>query len=199
MEISGVGAEATLQAFLAERPDIFGYLRDRLHSALTKLSKSELSPHLREHIHTVLAALSSVTIRSGTAFEVRRVKDEFFRDKQGKQVRDVDYGYVELLGPDAPSECHHSKVRLGLSFQGPSLCYRGHYHEAQEFYVVLGGASLWWTGSVPQWEYRELSWHGCNEHHAMNTADRPAVYFWSWTGNITHDVNHSLPEVQAKL
>eukprot|EP00927_Polykrikos_kofoidii_P009411 TRINITY_DN13928_c0_g1_i1.p1 TRINITY_DN13928_c0_g1~~TRINITY_DN13928_c0_g1_i1.p1 ORF type:complete len:226 (-),score=26.36 TRINITY_DN13928_c0_g1_i1:58-657(-) len=199
MEISGVGAEATLQAFLAKRPDIFSYLHNRLLSALTQLSKSELSQHLRQHIHTVAAALSSVTLRSGTAFTVRRVDDEFFRDQKGNQVRDADYGFVELLGPDAPSECHHSKVRLGLSYQGPSLCYRGHHHEAQEFYVVLGGASLWWTGSVPQWEYRDLSWHGRNEQHAMNTTDRPAVYFWSWTGDTKLDVRHSLPKVQAKL
>ena len=109
----------------------------------------------------------------------------------------ADYAYVQLAGPDGP--LYSPTVRFGLSYQGPGLSYLGHHHLAQELYVVLEGQSQWWTDSTPTWVDQVVSFHAPSENHAMRTKDEPALYFWSWTGDLTMDVHLSTNEVQDKI
>jgi hypothetical protein len=178
----------TLMAFIAESPNVFAVLGAYLNSL-----PEDASPELREHAGKVLQAINAVKLDPQTAFEFNAIDDAFFED-----TVEADYGFVQLMGPNGPYR--HDSVRCGLSFQAPGLSYKGHHHVAQELYFVLRGSSLWWTDSAPAWEERECSFHHPNEHHAMRTADAPALYFWSWTGDTTMEIKHSPSDhLQAKL
>jgi len=153
-----------------------------------------------EQVRTALRAASQSRVKEAAnrhLNSVNRISDDFFRTLCGTKVQHADYGFVELLGPDGPHK--HGSVRLGVSCQGPALLYQGHHHTAQELYIVLRGKSHWWTDSIPAWVERRVSFHASNEHHAMRTGEAPALYFWSWVGELALNVKHSSTEIQSKL
>jgi hypothetical protein len=188
-------AKHVILEFLEEVPDLFDNLRAALDSV-----PDDASSELQDHAKQTRSALATVYAENKLAFEVSGIDDSFLTDLLGNVVHGAGtagYAFCEILGPDGAY--YHESSRLGISYQAPGLAYRAHHHVAQELYFVLRGSSLWWTDSVPQWEERKCSFHRNSEHHAMRTEDEPALYFWSWTGDIGMDVKHSSADIQAKL
>jgi hypothetical protein len=153
---------------------------------------------LQDHAEQIMQAIEDISFDSSIVLEATFILDSFFTDSAGNDVNNADYAFVQLVGPDGPY--FNNNVRFGISYQGAGLSYLGHHHVAQELYVVLGGSSLWWTDSQPSYASRNVSFHRSNEHHAMITpADEPALFFWSWTGDLELDIKHSPEDIQAKL
>lgn len=188
-------SRSACRAFLAEGDPVA-----RLRACLEPLNllfppsaEDNDDPGLRLHVQQLSCALSDAAtspITGSSSLTVSQINDNFFEDLCGKSVEGADYAFAQLLGPEGPY--FHAHVRAGISFQGAGLLYKCHHHEAQELYIVLDGSSGWWTDRTPEWEVRERSWHIKNEAHAMaTTANKGALFFWSWTGNIALEVKHS--------
>lgn len=194
-------ARDAIQAFLTKDDPL-----KRLQAYVQRLlvSPNNEDPQLRLHAESVSLALAAATAPATPLNRepIVRIDDDFFTDLAGQVVTGADYSYTKLLGPDGPH--FHDTVRCGISYQGPGLLYKGHRHVAQELYFVLepdqgaiggkggGGGVLWLTGRTPAWEERNMSWHLTNEHHAMATsAESGALFFWSWTGEMTLDIRHA--------
>ena len=191
-------AVAELRTFIAEEPDVLARFRSCL-----SLVPPDAANEAHDHAARILGELSQFDSgdKRNAKHTFHAIDDAFFNDNAGGVVKNADYAYTELVGPTG-SMHYHEKIRAGLSCQGAGLTYLGHQHAARELYFVLEGTSSWWTDTVPQWEARTISFHQSWENHAMRTglAGGHCIYFWSWTGeDIDMEVDHSLPDVQARL
>ena len=193
-----MASRKTLLAFL-ERPDFFDVLRASLATPPRGSAAREFDAQHTRHAATVRRALDEAAARRPPVpvaeYAASPIDDAFFVDLEGKRVRDADYCFVQILGPEGPY--FSNDVRVGVSFQGGALSYLGHHHEAQELYHVLSGPVEWRTGRCPVWERRDSSFHVSNEVHEMRTLG-DALFFWSWTAGgkagaetIELDVKHS--------
>lgn len=202
-----MAAHHTLLAWTASLPRTLARLRQSLELCTTGLVQaSATTAHNkqgRQHALRVQEALDGFLSSSSPPSvellhdDVQPIRDEFFTDQGGNMVEGADYAYVQLAGPEGP--LISNTVRFGLSYQGPGLSYLGHHHTAQELYVVMEGQSLWWTDSAPQWSEQTVSFHMTGENHAMRTQENSALFFWSWTGDLTMDVKLSANAVQDRL
>lgn len=98
-----------------------------------------------------------------------------------------NYGYVQLLGPNAIVE--HPDVRVGIGLWGPNLHYPAHQHEAEELYHVLAGGPSF-SGRDGE---RRLTRPGDAVHHSpwqVHSQDfgaTPTVLLYCWTGAVEPD------------
>eukprot|EP00439_Symbiodinium_sp_Y106_P078029 s337_g16.t2 len=162
------------------------WLLQSLRESLSMVPKGD--PELGEHVDRVLEALEDCREAGdkNIDFKVRRIPDCVVQDLCGREVTDADYGFIQLAGPDGP--LFAEEVRFGLAYQGEQLHYLEHHHVAKELYVVLQGSTDWWAADHPVWEERSWSWHRSDVDHAMITNEKPALQFWSWTGDLELDV-----------
>ena len=187
---------------LANNSKIFHYLYAHLEGLISDTTKAACancdSDKFHEHVTQIMRTLGNHAFDPNIEHQVTTILDTFFTDLTGSTVQGADYAFVQLVGPNGPYV--NDQVRLGVSYQGPGLSYLGHHHVAQELYVVLGGSSLWWTDSEPQFVFRNVSFHASNAHHAMSTpASEPGLFFWSWTGDVELEIKHSPPDIQEQL
>ena len=128
------------------------------------------------------------------------VLDEFFRLAPALRWRQTvgylnvlsqdyldNYGYVQLLGPNAIVE--HPDVRVGIGVWGPNLHYPAHQHEAEELYHVLAGEPSF-SGRDGE---RRTTRPGDAVHHApwqvhcQDFGATPTVLLYCWTGAVEPD------------
>jgi dimethylpropiothetin dethiomethylase len=98
-----------------------------------------------------------------------------------------NHGYVELIG--AEGDARSPDIRLGLYLQAPGIFYPAHAHDAEEFFLVLGGTADWqkddgeWQPQPPG----SFIHHQPSQHHATTTVGEPLLAIWGWTGDIDGD------------
>ena len=98
-----------------------------------------------------------------------------------------NYGYVQLLGPNAIVE--HPDVRVGIGLWGPNLHYPAHQHEAEELYHVLAGEPSFVD---PDGESRvtrpgDAVHHAPWQVHSQDFGATPTVLLYCWTGAVEPD------------
>ena len=98
-----------------------------------------------------------------------------------------NYGYVQLLGPNAIVA--HSSVRVGIGLWGPHLRYPNHKHEAEELYHVLAGEPSF---GGPDGERRvtrpgDAVHHAPWQEHCQDFGAAPTVLLYCWTGAVEPD------------
>ena len=98
-----------------------------------------------------------------------------------------NYGYVQLLGPNAIVE--HPDVRVGIGLWGPHLHYPAHHHEAEELYHVLAGEPSFTGGNGtsrttrPGDAVHNAPW----QVHCQDFGATPTVLLYCWTGAVEPD------------
>jgi len=98
-----------------------------------------------------------------------------------------NYGYVQLLGPNAMVE--HPDVRVGIGLWGPHLHYPAHKHEAEELYHVLAGEPSF----VDPAGERRVTRPGDAVHHkpwqvhSQDFGATPTVLLYCWSGAVEPD------------
>ena len=108
-----------------------------------------------------------------------RSRDEFMPDTFKNA-----YAFVEMAGPDCPWPT--DEIRMGFYLQRGHRHYPPHWHQAEEFYILLSGWADW---SIDRKEpFRptpgEAIHHPSNMAHAMTTHDRPILTTWAWRGDL---------------
>ena len=98
-----------------------------------------------------------------------------------------NYGYVQLLGPNAMVE--HDAVRVGIGMWGPNLHYPAHQHEAEELYHVLAGEPSFSSGGGSGRTTRpgDAVHHAPWQVHSQDFGARPTVLLYCWTGAVGPD------------
>ena len=91
-----------------------------------------------------------------------------------------NYGYAEIIGPDAPRQ--GARLSCGFLLLGPHTHYPRHVHEAEEIYVTLAGAASWLQGDAVWREHPAgaVIYHASGEPHAMCTAAGPLLALYVW-------------------
>ena len=99
----------------------------------------------------------------------------------------ANYAFVQMVGSqfDAmPVPWPNTRIRLGITLQGPNTYYPPHNHPAEEIYIVLAGAGAWRQGEQP-WRERppgSIIFHSSLEPHAMRTGGAPLLALFAWAG-----------------
>ena len=98
-----------------------------------------------------------------------------------------NYGYVQLLGPNAIVK--HSAVRVGLGLWGPGLHYPAHKHEAEELYHVLAGEPSFGgcDGALLTTRPGDAVHHAPWQVHSQDFGAVPTVLLYCWTGAVETD------------
>lgn len=97
------------------------------------------------------------------------------------------HAYVELGGPDGMFHC--DDIRVGVYFQSADTVYPIHFHQAEEFYLVVAGTADWQKDDAsfaPQ-PPGTLIHHLPMQHHATTTTGEPLLALWIWSGDISPD------------
>lgn len=111
------------------------------------------------------AGLAGLAADLATASDGLRWQQTYSAEDLGQYFLDR-YGWVLLVGPDAPS--HSDSLLAGFLFLGPDVEYPVHQHSAEEVYVVLSGRASWKIGDA-DWQVRPAGsvvhnppwqWHG---------------------------------------
>ena len=98
-----------------------------------------------------------------------------------------NYGYVQLLGPNAIVE--HPAVRVGIGLWGPGLHYPAHKHAAEELYHVLAGEPSFGSGDRAFVATRlgDAVHHAPWQVHSQDFGATPTVLLYCWTGAVEPD------------
>lgn len=94
---------------------------------------------------------------------------------------------VELVGPDG-MVTGLGDLRLGLFYLAEGIDYPDHWHEAEEFYLLLAGAGEWTIDGVTtprragDWSHTPVE-----AVHRIVTHDSPAFAMWGWAGNTSFE------------
>jgi len=98
-----------------------------------------------------------------------------------------NYGYVQLLGPNAIVE--HPDVRVGIGLWGPNLHYPAHKHEAEELYHVLAGEPSFVDSDGESRVARpgDAVHHAPWQVHSQDFGATPTVLLYCWTGAVEPD------------
>lgn len=98
-----------------------------------------------------------------------------------------NYGYVQLLGPNAIVE--HPAVRVGSGLWGPHLHHPAHKHEAEELYHVLAGEPSFsgLDGISRTTRPGDAVHHAPWQVHSQDFGATPTVLLYCWTGAVGPD------------
>ncbi|MXV98135.1 MAG: hypothetical protein F4126_06720 [Acidimicrobiaceae bacterium] len=98
-----------------------------------------------------------------------------------------NYGYVQLLGPNAIVE--NPDVRVGIGLWGPNLHYPAHQHEAEELYHVLAGEPSFGDPDGESHVTRpgDAVHHAPWQVHSQDFGATPTVLLYCWTGAVEPD------------
>lgn len=167
-------------------------------SVLDALDKARCPGDVEPRLLPVVRHLDAV--ESSADATINAVLDELFRlasvlpwrqtvgylDVLSRDYLD-NYGYVQLLGPNAIVE--HADVRVGIGLWGPNLHYPAHQHEAEELYHVLAGEPSFIDAdgesrvTRPGDAVRHAPW----QVHSQDFGSTPTVLLYCWTGAVEPD------------
>lgn len=95
-----------------------------------------------------------------------------------------NYGWFNLVSPDGPFVS--TQFRVSVGYWGDGLEYRQHWHEPEEFYLVLAGNGKFISQGRPprQCHAADVVHHQPNQKHAieMNCGPMLAAAFWRGDG-----------------
>lgn len=94
-------------------------------------------------------------------------------------------GATQLIGPDGtlvgPNQC-----RLGLFYLSPDLLYPDHWHDPDEFYLILAGSvKMSVDDRVEILGPGDFSVTPSGAVHSLETTDTPMLAMWGWSGDDT--------------
>ena len=93
----------------------------------------------------------------------------------------------ELVGPDG-AITGLGPERFGLFFLSDDLEYPDHWHNAEEFYLVLAGSADWTVDGVTTRRHAgEWSYTPVQAVHRIVTHDQPVLAAWGWAGDTSFD------------
>ena len=94
---------------------------------------------------------------------------------------------AQCIGPDGPIVA--PDFRLGLFYIEPGTHYPAHWHQADEFYLVVAGSADWVMdgGDTATHAAGALVEIPSMTHHASTTTERPYFVLWGWRGDISFD------------
>lgn len=94
------------------------------------------------------------------------------------------YGWFNLVSPDGIFNC--DSIRVSVCYWGAGQDYMEHWHEPEEFYLVLAGAAEFHSaGHAPRHcQAGDVIHHAPNQPHAIKMTTGPllAVAFWRGGG-----------------
>ncbi|MGB1504603.1 MAG: dimethylsulfonioproprionate lyase family protein [Acidimicrobiales bacterium] len=92
---------------------------------------------------------------------------------------------TEIIGSEgaiAPA----TNERFGIFLLDTGCDYPDHWHDAEEFYLVLAGSGDWTIGDTTRTlTAGDYSRTPSRAHHAIITRDRPVFTVWGWSGDDT--------------
>ena len=92
-----------------------------------------------------------------------------------------------LLGPTGAIEGPDSDV-FGLFYLSPGLDYADHWHDAEEFYLVLAGSAEWTVGdTTATYGPGDYTRTPSQAVHRIVTRDQPVLAIWGWSGDTSFD------------
>lgn len=92
---------------------------------------------------------------------------------------------TQLIGPDG-GMVGPDQSRLGLFYLSPGLNYPNHWHDPEEFYVVLAGSATWTVDGISNnLGPGAFSLTPSGAHHAIVTGEEPMLALWGWRGEDT--------------
>ena len=93
----------------------------------------------------------------------------------------------ELIGPDGMVTGLGAE-RFGLFYLAADLHYPDHWHNAEEFYLVLAGSAEWTVDDVTtrrgpgEWSHTPV-----RAVHRIVTHEQPVLAMWGWSGDTSFD------------
>jgi hypothetical protein len=102
-----------------------------------------------------------------------------------------------LIGPDGPVP--NDDLRMGLYWQHPETYYCLHAHNADETYAIIAGGAEWTAGDDTRWRGPgEMIHHPSLLPHAFRAGPQGLLALWRWSGDISIDSYHLLPDPKAQ-
>ena len=93
----------------------------------------------------------------------------------------------ELIGPDG-AIAGQGPERFGLFYLAADLDYPDHWHDAEEFYLVLAGSAEWTVaGATDHHGAGGWSHTPTKAVHRIVTRDQPLLAAWGWAGDTSYD------------
>lgn len=94
-----------------------------------------------------------------------------------------NYGWFNLVAPQAVFES--DIIRVSVGYWGEGLLYREHWHEPEEFYVVLAGGGRFSSKAKPsRWcTAGDVVHYLSNQKHAIEMTNGPLLAAAFWRGN----------------
>ncbi len=97
------------------------------------------------------------------------------------------YGWFNLISPDGIFRS--DTIRVSVGYWGAGQHYKEHWHEPEEFYLVLAGSAEFHSaGSAPRHcKAGDVIHHASNQAHAIDITPGPllAAAFWRGNGLLT--------------
>ncbi len=94
---------------------------------------------------------------------------------------------TELIGPEG-SIVGSGTERFGLFYLSANIDYPNHWHNAEEFYLILAGSGEWTIDGVTKRNGPgDYSRTPSLAHHRIVTGDTPMLAMWGWSGDTSFD------------
>ncbi len=92
------------------------------------------------------------------------------------------YGWFNLVSPEGPYVS--DTLRISVGYWGTGLYYKEHWHEPEEYYLVLGGhATFLSEGQVSRdCGPGDIIYHKSNQPHAIDITPGPLLAMAVWRG-----------------
>jgi len=92
------------------------------------------------------------------------------------------YGWFNLVSPEGPYVS--DTLRISVGYWGMGLYYKEHWHEPEEYYLVLGGRATFLSeGQVSRdCVPGDIIYHKSNQPHAIDVTPGPLLAMAVWRG-----------------
>ena len=92
------------------------------------------------------------------------------------------YGWFNLISPEGPYVC--DSLRISVGYWGEGLYYTEHWHEPEEYYLVLAGEATFLSEGHPPNKCApgDIIHHQSNQPHAIDMTPGPLLAMAIWRG-----------------
>lgn len=175
--------------FLVEKslPEVRAFVGDSLSKDFELQVPVPKTLPIVAHVSSVVARPDDVTAPLVEAIIAARDVVEWQQSYSQADGFDEDYlaryGWFNLVSPDGPFVS--DTLRVSVGYWGEGLYYKEHWHEPEEFYLVLSGAATFISeGRAPRaCKAGETVFHESNQPHAIDMTPGPLLAMAFWRGN----------------
>jgi len=177
---------STHQYFISHEPALADFASAAFNADLP------LEPPIAKQLPAV-DLLSSVPIRShditqSVVEKIIAAKDvlEWQQSYTEADGFDADYlsryGWFNLISPEGPYVC--DSLRISVGYWGEGLYYTEHWHEPEEYYLVLAGEATFLSEGHPPNKCApgDIIHHQSNQPHAIDMTPGPLLAMAIWRG-----------------